>query len=87
MAKSGKVAGKKPAKAAGAPATGSTRGRTDGRVQVLLYMRPDLVVALKAAAIEDDTTAFRLNEKAVEAFLKTRSKKRAPRPTPEGGGR
>ncbi|MET1047113.1 MAG: hypothetical protein ABWX70_10510 [Hyphomicrobium sp.] len=56
--------------------TDATRGRKDGRLQVLLYMRKDLIKRLKDAALEDDTTAFRLNEKAVEAYLETRDKKK-----------
>jgi hypothetical protein len=58
--------------------TDPTRGRKDGRLQVLLYMREELILALKQAAIEDDTTAFRLNEKAVEAFLEARRLEKKP---------
>ena len=54
------------------------RGRADGRHQILLYMKPDLIRDLKAEALEDDTTAFRLVEKAVIAFLAKRRRKKRP---------
>jgi hypothetical protein len=54
----------------------AARGRDDGRLQVLLYMKEPLVKALKSLAIEEDTTAYQLAEEAVEALLKSRRAKR-----------
>lgn len=53
---------------------GAGRGRKDGRHQILLYMKPELIADLKAAAIAEDTTAFRLAEKAVAQLLARRRK-------------
>lgn len=52
----------------------ATRGRADGRHQILLYMRPELIADVKAAALEEDMTAFRLVEKAVTSYLARRRK-------------
>ncbi len=51
------------------------RVRADGRRQLLLYMKPDLVRALKRAALDDDVPAYELAETAVAEFLKSRRKK------------
>jgi hypothetical protein len=45
------------------------RVRADGRRQVLLYMKPDLIRALKRQALDDDVTAYELAETAIEEFL------------------
>lgn len=52
------------------------RGRPDGRLQVLLYMREPLIKGLKSLAIEENVTAYELAEEAVEALLKSRKTKR-----------
>jgi hypothetical protein len=52
------------------------RDRPDQRRQVLFYMRPELIKALKIAATEDETTAYELAERAVETLLKARKRRR-----------
>ncbi len=46
------------------------RVRADGRRQVLLYMKPELIRALKRAALDEDVTAYQLAETAIAEFLK-----------------
>lgn len=55
--------------------TPAARGRDDGRRQILLYMRTDLIKSLKDLAIREDTNAYLLAEEAVEALLSKRAKK------------
>lgn len=50
----------------------AARDRGDGRRQILLYMRTDLIKSLKDLAIQEDTNAYELAEEAVEALLKKR---------------
>lgn len=54
------------------PLPKAARGRPDGRLQVLLYMKAPLVKALKNLAIEEDTSAYLLAEEAVQIFLDSR---------------
>ena len=56
--------------------SGSGRVREDGRRQILLYMRPELIAALKHQAVLDQVTAYELAEEAVETLLKNRRKKK-----------
>jgi hypothetical protein len=46
------------------------RVRADGRRQVLLYMKPELIRALKRVALDEDVTAYQLAETAIAEFLK-----------------
>jgi hypothetical protein len=46
------------------------------RRQFLSYMRPDLIISLKLAAIEDGRPAYELAEEAVDAYLKARKPKK-----------
>ena len=50
-----------------APADRSSR--SDGRRQMLVYLPPHLIKALKARALHEDKHAYELVEKAVENFL------------------
>lgn len=50
------------------------RNREDSRLQLLIYMRPELVKMLKFSALEDQRPAYELVEEAVEAFLKARKR-------------
>lgn len=46
--------------------------RRDGRKAMLVYMRPELIEAVKGAAEADDMKAWQFVEKAVERSLKSR---------------
>jgi hypothetical protein len=50
----------------------STRARSDGRRQLLLYISPEVIRELKRAAIDADKPAYELAELAIAEFLKTR---------------
>ncbi|MDA9483092.1 hypothetical protein XI07_13865 [Bradyrhizobium sp. CCBAU 11445] len=50
------------------PPTPSTRG--DGRKAMLVYMKPDIIEAIKDAAEAGDMKAWQFVEKAVERALK-----------------
>jgi hypothetical protein len=52
------------------------RGRDDERLQILLYMKPDVIRALKVAAIEEGCTAFELTERAVKEYLARKKQRR-----------
>lgn len=52
------------------------RGRPDGRLQVLLYMKEPLIKGLKSLALEEDKSAYELAEEAIEALLKSRRAKK-----------
>jgi hypothetical protein len=51
------------------------RARVDGRRQVLLYMKPEIIRALKRVALDEDVTAYELAETAIAEFLKDHHKK------------
>lgn len=51
-------------------------GRKDGRRSLLVYMRPDMIKALKRAAVDGDTTVFALVEEAVEGWFERRDGRR-----------
>jgi hypothetical protein len=57
--------------------SGPGGGRPDGRRQLLIYMKPDIIKALKRAALDDDVNAYELAEEAIEAYLKTRKSKKS----------
>lgn len=46
------------------------------RRQFLSYMRPDLIISLKLAALEDGRPAYELAEEAVDVYLKARKTQR-----------
>jgi hypothetical protein len=50
------------------------RSREDKRLQLLIYMHPELIRMLKISAMEDGRPAYELVEEAVEAFLKIRKR-------------
>lgn len=56
----------------------AARDRTDGRRQILLYMKAELIAELKIEAIARGVNAYELAEEAVEKFL-SRSKDRRGR--------
>lgn len=47
----------------------------DGRVQMLVYLPPDVVKAIKQAALDDDTSASAVVEEAIEAWLARRGRR------------
>lgn len=51
-----------------APADAS--GRKDGRRAMLLYLMPDVIKALKMAALERDQAAYEIAEEAISTHLK-----------------
>jgi hypothetical protein len=54
----------------------ASRDRKDGRRQILLYLRTDVIFDLKTEALRQDSTAFELAEKAIEAYLAKQKKPR-----------
>lgn len=50
--------------------------RKDGRRSLLVYMRPDLIKALKTVALERDVTVFSIVEEAAETWLKEHERRR-----------
>lgn len=60
-------------KVPGAPADAS--GRKDGRRAMLLYLMPDVIKALKMAALERDRPAYEIAEEAIGKCLKLDSKR------------
>ncbi len=48
--------------------------RSDGRKALLLYLKPEVTLALKKAALDASTPAYVLAEEAIKDFLK-RTKK------------
>jgi hypothetical protein len=56
--------------------TPSTRARSDGRRQLLLYMSPELIRELKRAAIDAERPAYELAEEAITEFLKGRKNRK-----------
>ena len=51
-------------------ATPKSRALADGRVQMLVYLPPSLVKAIKRHALEADTSASAVVEAAVDAWLR-----------------
>ena len=51
------------------PAPADRSSRSDGRRQMLVYLPPHLIKALKTRALHEDKHAYELVEKAVEKFL------------------
>jgi hypothetical protein len=54
----------------------ASRDREDGRRQILLYLKTDVILELKTEALRRDTTAYELAEEAIETFLAKRKKPR-----------
>lgn len=48
---------------------GSGRIRADGRRQLLVYIRPDVIKDTKKAALDRDTTASAVVEEALQEWL------------------
>lgn len=57
------------------PAPGLGKAPVERR-QFLSYMKPDLIIELKTAAMEDERPAYELVEDAVAAYLKARKTKK-----------
>lgn len=57
-------------------AVAASRDRKDGRRQILLYLKTDIIFDLKSEALRQDSTAFELAEKAIEAYLAKQKKPR-----------
>jgi hypothetical protein len=53
--------------------------RPDGRRPLLVYMRPDLVINLKKAALDEGRNAYELVEDAVGDLLAKRDKSKKAR--------
>ncbi|ABD07244.1 hypothetical protein RPB_2540 [Rhodopseudomonas palustris HaA2] len=47
-----------------------SRDRKDGRRQVLMYMKPEIVKGLKKAALDEERNAYEIAEDAIVAYLK-----------------
>jgi hypothetical protein len=56
--------------------------RPDGRAQLLIYMRPSIVIALKTAALKGSRPAYEIVEEAVQEWLKAQ-KTRKTKPETE----
>lgn len=54
----------------------AARDRTDGRRQILLYLKAEMITALKIEAMERGVNAYELAEEAIEAFLAKRKRKK-----------
>jgi hypothetical protein len=54
--------------------TPASRNREDGRRQILLYLRADLIISLKRQALFEDVSAYQLAEEAIDALLKARKR-------------
>jgi hypothetical protein len=54
-----------------------SRKRTDGRRQLLIYLKPQVITDLKHAALvdEDRRPAYVLAEEAIDQWLRSRKKK------------
>ncbi|RUV77998.1 hypothetical protein EOA50_08075 [Mesorhizobium sp. M1A.F.Ca.IN.020.30.1.1] len=52
---------------------GNDGERKDGRRSLLVYMRPDVIKALKKAAIDLDRTAYSIVEEAVSDWITRKS--------------
>ena len=49
------------------------RVRNDGRRQLLVYLDPDLIKALKRVALDDDVHVYEIVEEAAQEWLERRS--------------
>lgn len=54
----------------------AARTRTDGRKSLFVYLRPDVIKALKKAALDEDRTAYEITEEAISEWLTTRKASR-----------
>jgi hypothetical protein len=62
---------KRPEKKSGRDKTTEEKAdRPDGRRMTTLYLRPDIMPALKKAAIDERTNAYEIVEELVLAYLK-----------------
>ena len=50
------------------------RSTRDGRQPLVIYLRPEVIKALKISALEDDTTASAVVADAVSVWLRSRSR-------------
>jgi hypothetical protein len=48
------------------------RARPDGRKSLLVYLRPDIIIELKKAALDEDRTAYEITEEAISVWLASR---------------
>lgn len=60
------------------PERGTSRVRTDGRRQLLVYLDPDVIINTKKSALDLDTTASAIVEEALREW-------HARRPPPNSG--
>lgn len=58
------------AKTAKAAKQGEGAGRSDGRKALLLYMKPEITLSLKRAALDASRPAYELAEEAIKDWLK-----------------
>lgn len=56
-------------------AKATIRPRKDGRRQLLVYLPPDLIKALKRAALDEETTVYEIVEGASAEWLHRRERK------------
>ncbi|MGI3899886.1 MAG: hypothetical protein ACRYGP_06090 [Janthinobacterium lividum] len=53
----------------------TARPRKDGRRQLLVYLPPDLIKALKKAALDEEITVYEIVEGASQEWLRRRERK------------
>lgn len=56
--------------------TSTSRARSDGRRQLLIYLLPEVIKDLKRAALDDGRPAYELAEEAILEALKRRKRKK-----------
>jgi len=49
---------------------GERAGRSDGRKALLLYLKPEITLGLKRAALDESRPAYELAEEAIRDWLK-----------------
>lgn len=50
------------------------RTRSDGRRQLLVYLDPEVIKALKKAAVDEERHSYEIVEKAIQDWLAKRKK-------------
>lgn len=59
-----------------AKAENKSRARSDGRRQLLIYLKPELIKDLKRAALDEERAAYELAEDAIDEYLKVGRRKK-----------
>jgi hypothetical protein len=56
--------------------TPTPRSRDDGRRQLLIYLKQDIIKDLKRAALDEGRPAYEIAEEAIVEFLKVKKRKK-----------